>query len=83
VVAIAGQTITGGDDNVQEIHDWLDAYEHPPDGITARTTVVPWKRSLRWRRSERQLWVGSVSSPLQEPAGRLLDAATVSKLPHC
>src|SRR5215469_15808057 len=27
VVAIAGQTFTGEDDNFQEIHDWLDAYE--------------------------------------------------------
>jgi glutamate decarboxylase len=28
VVAIAGQTFTGEDDDIQEIHDWLDAYEH-------------------------------------------------------
>ncbi len=27
VVAIAGQTFTGEDDDFQEIHDWLDAYE--------------------------------------------------------
>ena len=27
VVAIAGQTFTGEDDNIQEIHDWLDEYE--------------------------------------------------------
>jgi len=27
VVAIAGQTFTGEDDDIQEIHDWLDAYE--------------------------------------------------------
>jgi glutamate decarboxylase len=27
VVAIAGQTFTGEDDEFQEIHDWLDAYE--------------------------------------------------------
>jgi glutamate decarboxylase len=27
VVAIAGQTFTGVDDDIQEIHDWLDAYE--------------------------------------------------------
>ncbi|RCU49395.1 glutamate decarboxylase [Corallincola holothuriorum] len=27
VVAIAGQTFTGEDDEIQEIHDWLDAYE--------------------------------------------------------
>ena len=27
VVAIAGQTFTGEDDNFQEIHDWLDDYE--------------------------------------------------------
>ena len=28
VVAIAGQTFTGEDDDFQEIHDWLDAYEN-------------------------------------------------------
>jgi hypothetical protein len=28
-------------------------------------------------------WVGSVSSPMQEAAVRLLDAVTVSNLPHC
>jgi len=28
VVAIAGQTFTGEDDNIQEIHDWLDEYEN-------------------------------------------------------
>jgi len=27
VVAIAGQTFTGEDDDIQEIHDWLDDYE--------------------------------------------------------
>jgi glutamate decarboxylase len=27
VVAIAGQTFTGEDDDIQEIHDWLDEYE--------------------------------------------------------
>ena len=27
VVAIAGQTFTGEDDEIQEIHDWLDDYE--------------------------------------------------------
>jgi glutamate decarboxylase len=27
VVAIAGQTFTGEDDDIQQIHDWLDAYE--------------------------------------------------------
>jgi glutamate decarboxylase len=27
VVAIAGSTFTGEDDNIQEIHDWLDEYE--------------------------------------------------------
>ena len=27
VVAIAGQTFTGEDDDIQEIHDWLDNYE--------------------------------------------------------
>jgi glutamate decarboxylase len=27
VVAIAGQTFTGEDDDIQDIHDWLDAYE--------------------------------------------------------
>ncbi|MGH8239151.1 MAG: glutamate decarboxylase, partial [Steroidobacteraceae bacterium] len=27
VVAIAGQTFTGEDDEIQAIHDWLDAYE--------------------------------------------------------
>jgi glutamate decarboxylase len=27
VVAIAGQTFTGEDDDFQQIHDWLDAYE--------------------------------------------------------
>jgi len=27
VVAIAGQTFTGEDDDIQGIHDWLDAYE--------------------------------------------------------
>jgi glutamate decarboxylase len=27
VVAIAGQTFTGEDDDIQEIHDWLDGYE--------------------------------------------------------
>lgn len=27
VVAIAGSTFTGEDDDIQEIHDWLDAYE--------------------------------------------------------
>ena len=27
VVAIAGQTFTGEDDEIQEIHDWLDQYE--------------------------------------------------------
>ncbi len=27
VVAIAGQTFTGEDDEIQEIHDWLDEYE--------------------------------------------------------
>jgi glutamate decarboxylase len=27
VVAIAGQTFTGEDDDIQEIHDWLDAHE--------------------------------------------------------
>jgi glutamate decarboxylase len=27
VVAIAGQTFTGEDDDIQEIHDWLDQYE--------------------------------------------------------
>lgn len=27
VEAIAGQTFTGEDDDIQEIHDWLDAYE--------------------------------------------------------
>ena len=27
VVAIAGQTFTGEDDDIQEIHDWLDHYE--------------------------------------------------------
>jgi glutamate decarboxylase len=27
VVAIAGQTFTGEDDDIQEIHDWLDKYE--------------------------------------------------------
>jgi glutamate decarboxylase len=27
VVAIAGQTFTGEDDDLQEIHDWLDDYE--------------------------------------------------------
>lgn len=27
VVAIAGQTFTGEDDDFQEIHDWLDAYQ--------------------------------------------------------
>jgi glutamate decarboxylase len=27
IVAIAGQTFTGEDDDFQEIHDWLDAYE--------------------------------------------------------
>lgn len=27
IVAIAGQTFTGEDDDIQEIHDWLDAYE--------------------------------------------------------
>jgi glutamate decarboxylase len=27
VVAIAGQTFTGEDDDIREIHDWLDAYE--------------------------------------------------------
>lgn len=27
VVAIAGQTFTGEDDDIQEIHDWLDAYQ--------------------------------------------------------
>lgn len=27
VVAIAGQTFTGEDDDFQEIHDWLDSYE--------------------------------------------------------
>lgn len=27
VVAICGQTFTGEDDDLQEIHDWLDAYE--------------------------------------------------------
>src|SRR6202008_2738150 len=27
VVAIAGQTFTGEDDDIQAIHDWLDAYE--------------------------------------------------------
>jgi glutamate decarboxylase len=27
VVAIAGQTFTGEDDDFQGIHDWLDAYE--------------------------------------------------------
>ena len=27
VVAIAGQTFTGEDDDIQEIHDWLDRYE--------------------------------------------------------
>jgi glutamate decarboxylase len=27
VVAIAGQTFTGEDDDIQEINDWLDAYE--------------------------------------------------------
>jgi glutamate decarboxylase len=27
VVAIAGQTFTGEDDDIEEIHDWLDAYE--------------------------------------------------------
>ena len=27
VVAIAGQTFTGEDDDIQEIHDWLDVYE--------------------------------------------------------
>src|SRR5215472_13013850 len=27
VVAIAGQTFTGEDDDLQEIHDWLDEYE--------------------------------------------------------
>jgi glutamate decarboxylase len=27
VVAIAGQTFTGEDDDIQEIHKWLDAYE--------------------------------------------------------
>src|SRR5262245_14528438 len=26
-VAIDGQTFTGADDDIQEIHDWLDAYE--------------------------------------------------------
>ncbi len=28
VVAIAGQTFTGEDDDIQEIHDWLDQYEN-------------------------------------------------------
>ena len=27
VVAIAGQTFTGEDDDFEEIHDWLDQYE--------------------------------------------------------
>jgi glutamate decarboxylase len=27
VVAIAGQTFTGEDDDIQGIHDWLDAYQ--------------------------------------------------------
>lgn len=27
VVAIAGQTFTGEDDDIQQVHDWLDAYE--------------------------------------------------------
>ena len=27
MVAIAGQTFTGEDDEIQEIHDWLDDYE--------------------------------------------------------
>jgi glutamate decarboxylase len=27
VVAIAGQTLTGEDDDIEEIHDWLDQYE--------------------------------------------------------
>ena len=28
VVAIAGQTFTAEDDDLQEIHDWLDNYEY-------------------------------------------------------
>jgi hypothetical protein len=57
--------------------------EHLPTYAAGRTTVVPWKLPLRSLRVGGPNWVGSVSSPMQEAAVRLLDGATVSSPSHC
>jgi hypothetical protein len=36
-----------------------------------------------WAVVEQRHWLGSMSSSMQEAAIRLLDAITVSNLPHC
>jgi glutamate decarboxylase len=41
VVAIAGQTFTGEDDDIQEIHDWLDDYESGRASRSPCTSTAP------------------------------------------
>jgi glutamate/tyrosine decarboxylase-like PLP-dependent enzyme len=59
VVAIAGQTFTGEDDDIREIHDWLDAYEKKavasPRGLRALCISSPLivRGLTRWNASSR------------------------------
>jgi len=55
----------------------------PGGRIKKGMTVVPRKRTINTRADERQLWVESVSSLMQEAAVELLNAATVSNPPQC